>query len=193
MRAWVADDIDPAPPPPPLRPTPTSMLGPPPKPEGHLSDAKRISGRRRAPFAMRSRTDLCSRRSHHRHNASDHSRQPHADGPRERARERGGPPQRARPNGAEPNFRAKMLRLPSCARVARPACFSQQGVRIRSRWLHNLTIKDDLVVDGNGEVCNIVCTRRGPRLCGGLLKRKGSSLVRIGKSGNFHVFLRSVG
>jgi len=59
-----------------------------------------------------------------------------------------------------------------------------------SKWLDTLTIEGDFVIDGKGDVCQIVHTRKGAKLSGGILKRKGSSLVRIGKSGRVQVFLR---
>lgn len=58
-------------------------------------------------------------------------------------------------------------------------------------WLDHLTIDGGLVVDGNGKTCRLPSSRRGPVLFGGLLKRKGASLVRIGKSGGVQVYLRA--
>lgn len=57
-------------------------------------------------------------------------------------------------------------------------------------WLETLTICGNLVVDGNGKLCTLSQTSRGPVLFGGRLKRKGAALVRVGKTGGVLVYLR---
>lgn len=66
-------------------------------------------------------------------------------------------------------------------------CNKGRGV---SSWLESLTIQDNLVIDGDGALCPLPMTRRGPKLFGGMLKRKGAALVRVGKTGGVLVYLR---
>lgn len=59
-----------------------------------------------------------------------------------------------------------------------------------STWLRSLAIQDAEVLDGNGAKCFLRGNRRRPTLFGGVLKRKGAALVRVGKSGGVQVYLR---
>lgn len=59
-----------------------------------------------------------------------------------------------------------------------------------SKWLRCLTIHDTEVLDGDGVMCTLRFDRRGPTLFGGVLKRKGAALVRIGRTGSVQVYLR---
>lgn len=57
-------------------------------------------------------------------------------------------------------------------------------------WLETLFIDGNLAIDGNGELCPLRRTLRGPTLCGGILRRRGDALVRIGRTGGVLVYLR---
>lgn len=59
-----------------------------------------------------------------------------------------------------------------------------------STWLRSLAIQDAEVLDGNGKMCSLRGDRHRPTLFGGVLKRKGAALVRVGKTGSVQVYLR---
>mmetsp|Transcript_71542 Transcript_71542/g.207365 ORF Transcript_71542/g.207365 Transcript_71542/m.207365 type:complete len:166 (+) Transcript_71542:1-498(+) len=58
------------------------------------------------------------------------------------------------------------------------------------RWLENLTIHGDNVIDGAGKHVRLGHGTSGPSLCGGVLRLNAGRLLRYGKSGMVQMYRR---
>jgi len=56
-------------------------------------------------------------------------------------------------------------------------------------WLHTLSIKDGLAIDGDGDATVLERGPNGPMLRGGVLRRQGDLILRTGRGGSVQLFV----